>query len=46
MLLHAFAGEVIEGVKIPALRAQIESNFFAALARDVALRPGSGQVGR
>jgi len=46
MLLHAFIGEVIEGMKIPALRAQIESNFFAALARDVALRPGSEQAGR
>ncbi len=39
MLLHAFAGEVIEGVKIPALREQIETNFFTALARDVALQP-------
>ncbi len=38
MLLHAFAGEVIEGVKIPALREQIEANFFATLARDVAGR--------
>jgi Fe-S cluster assembly protein SufD len=46
MLLHAFAGEVIEGVKIPALRDQIEANFFATLARDIALRPGSGQAGR
>jgi Fe-S cluster assembly protein SufD len=35
MLLHAFAGEVIDGVKIPALREQIESNFFATLARDM-----------
>jgi Fe-S cluster assembly protein SufD len=35
MLLHAFAGEVIEGVKIPALREQIETNFFATLARDI-----------
>ncbi len=39
MLLHAFAGEVLEGLKIPALREQIETNFFAALARDVALQP-------
>jgi Fe-S cluster assembly protein SufD len=37
MLLHAFAGEVLEGLKIPALREQIETNFFTALARDVAL---------
>ena len=38
MLLHAFAGEVLEGVKIPALREQIETNFFSALARDVQLK--------
>ena len=31
MLLHAFAGEVIAGLKIPALREQIESNFFSRL---------------
>jgi Fe-S cluster assembly protein SufD len=35
LLLHAFAGEVLDGVKIPALREQIERNFFATLARDV-----------
>ena len=35
LLLHAFAGEVIEGVKIAALREQIEQNFFATLARDM-----------
>lgn len=38
MLLHAFAGEVMQGLKIPALREQIEGNFFAALARDVELK--------
>jgi Fe-S cluster assembly protein SufD len=38
MMLHAFAGEVIEGLKIPALREQIERNFFATLARDIAGR--------
>ena len=27
----------MEGLKIPALREQIETNFFTALARDVAL---------
>ncbi len=36
MLLHAFAGEVIQGLKIPALREQIETNFFARLRRDTA----------
>lgn len=35
MLLHAFAGEVLEGLAIPALRAQIESTLFTALDRDL-----------
>ncbi|MSO34844.1 MAG: Fe-S cluster assembly protein SufD [Acidobacteria bacterium] len=34
MLLHAFAGEVIAGLQIPALREQIETNFFARLRQD------------
>ena len=38
MLLHAFAGEVLDGLKIPALREQIATNFFASLARDVQLK--------
>ena len=38
MLLHAFAGEVLEGLKIPALREQVEQAFFTALARDVQLK--------
>ena len=38
MMLHAFAGEVLDGLKIPALREQIENNFFASLARDVQLK--------
>ena len=38
MLLHAFAGEVLEGVRIPELRAQIEKAFFGALARDIELK--------
>jgi Fe-S cluster assembly protein SufD len=37
MLLHAFAGEVLNGLTIPALREQIERHFFAALGRDVVL---------
>jgi Fe-S cluster assembly protein SufD len=37
MLLQAFAGEVLAGLKIPELREQIEKNFFSALARDVAV---------
>lgn len=38
MLLRAFAGEVLDGLKIPALREQIETNFFTALSRDVELK--------
>jgi Fe-S cluster assembly protein SufD len=38
MLLHAFAGEVLDGLRIPALREQIEENFFTALSRDVQLK--------
>lgn len=38
MLLKAFAGEVLDGVKIPALRSQIESALFATLAKDLAAR--------
>jgi Fe-S cluster assembly protein SufD len=45
MMLHAFAGEVMAGLKIPALREQIEANFFSALAKDVALRLDSGPAG-
>ena len=43
MLLHAFAGDVLQGLEIPALRAQIESNLFSALDRDLR-RLRSGQV--
>lgn len=35
MLLHAFAGEVLQGLAIPALRQQIEATLFDALDRDV-----------
>jgi Fe-S cluster assembly protein SufD len=35
MLLHAFAGEVLEGLQIPALREQIQATLFGALERDV-----------
>ena len=38
MLLHAFAGEVLDGLEIPELREQIETNFFQALSRDVELK--------
>jgi len=35
MLLHAFAGEVLDGLKIPELREQIAATLFSALERDV-----------
>jgi Fe-S cluster assembly protein SufD len=35
MLLHAFAGEVLDGLKIPELREQIAATLFSALDRDV-----------
>jgi len=38
MMLHAFAGEVLDGLKMPGLRAQIESALFETLARDLAGR--------
>jgi Fe-S cluster assembly protein SufD len=36
LLLHAFAGEVLDGVAVPALRARIEARLFERLARDLA----------
>jgi Fe-S cluster assembly protein SufD len=41
MLIHAFAGQVIEGVKIEPLRAVLETELYAQLARD--LREIDGQ---
>ena len=36
MLIHAFAGEVLDRVQIEPLKAAIESELFAQLARDLA----------
>ena len=36
MLIHAFAGEVIDRVKIEALRRGLETELFAQLAKDLA----------
>jgi Fe-S cluster assembly protein SufD len=36
LLLHAFAGEVLDGITIPALRTRIEHALFSRLARDLA----------
>ena len=46
MLLHAFAGEVIAGLKIPALREQIETNFFARLRQDTGGQAAQDVEGR
>jgi Fe-S cluster assembly protein SufD len=43
MLLHAFAGEVLDGLKIPALREQVEANFFTRLRRSYVGQPARGQ---
>jgi Fe-S cluster assembly protein SufD len=36
MLIHAFAGEVIERVKLEPLKQELESQLYAQLARDLA----------
>jgi Fe-S cluster assembly protein SufD len=36
MLIHAYAGEVLEGIAIDALRTQLEKELFVQLDRDLA----------
>ena len=36
MLIHAYAGEVLEGIAIDALRSQLEKELFVQLDRDLA----------
>jgi Fe-S cluster assembly protein SufD len=36
MLIHAYVGEVLERISIPALRGQLEKNLFRQLDRDLA----------
>jgi Fe-S cluster assembly protein SufD len=36
MLIHAFAGQILEGVKVEPLRTALESELYAQLARDLA----------
>ena len=36
MLIHAFAGQVLDGVKVEPLRTALESELYAQLARDLA----------
>jgi Fe-S cluster assembly protein SufD len=43
MLIHAFAGQVLEGVAIEPLRAALETELYAQLARDLAEADGAGE---
>jgi hypothetical protein len=43
MLIHAFAGQVLEGVQIEPLRESLEAELFDQLARDLAEVDGAGQ---
>ena len=36
MLIHAYAGEVLERISIPQLRGQVERELFRQLERDLA----------
>jgi hypothetical protein len=36
MLIHAFAGQVLDGVAVPPLRAALEAELYDQLARDLA----------
>lgn len=40
LLLHAFAGQVLDGVGVPAVRARLEAAFFGRLARDLSQHEG------
>jgi Fe-S cluster assembly protein SufD len=43
MLIHAFAGQVLEGVTVEPLRLALEAELFAQLAKDLAEADGAGQ---
>jgi hypothetical protein len=36
MLIHAFAGQVLDGVRVEPLRDALEAELFAQLAKDLA----------
>jgi hypothetical protein len=36
MLIHAFAGQILDGVKIEPLRDALEAELFERLAKDLA----------
>jgi Fe-S cluster assembly protein SufD len=43
MLIHAFAGQVLDGVKVEPLRAALEAELFEQLARDLAEVDGAAR---
>jgi hypothetical protein len=36
MLIHAFAGDILDRIKVPALRLALEEELYAQLAKDLA----------
>ena len=42
MLIHAFAGQILDGVQIEPLRESLEAEMFDQLARDLAEADGAG----
>jgi len=42
MLIHAFAGQILDGVQIEPLREALEAELFEQLARDLAEADGAG----
>jgi Fe-S cluster assembly protein SufD len=43
MLIHAFAGQILDGVQIEPLREALEAELFEQLARDIAEADGAGK---
>ena len=43
MLIHAFAGQVLEGVQVEPLREALEAELFEQLARDLAEVDGAAK---
>ena len=43
MLIHAFAGQILDGVQIESLRDALEAELFEQLARDLAEADGAGK---
>jgi Fe-S cluster assembly protein SufD len=43
MLIHAFAGQILDGVQIDPLREALEAEMFEQLARDLAEADGAGK---